>query len=86
MILTPLQKLPNNVGDLCKIIVATGFEWLPSVTPSLNKFQMKTGYDVKGLKFCIVFWPFHLLHGSIPPFVRWGMMDLGIVARVFISL
>ena len=22
MILTPLQKLPNNVGDLCKIIVA----------------------------------------------------------------
>ena len=31
MILTPLQKLPNNVGDLGKIIVATGFEWLPNV-------------------------------------------------------
>ena len=30
-ILTPLQKLPNNVGDLGKIIVATGFEWLPKV-------------------------------------------------------
>ena len=29
MILTPLQKLPNNVGDLDKIIVATGFECLP---------------------------------------------------------
>ena len=29
MILT--QKLPNNVGDLGKIIVATGFEWLPKV-------------------------------------------------------
>ena len=29
MILTPLQKLLNNVGDLGKIIVATGFEWLP---------------------------------------------------------
>ena len=29
MILTPLQKLPNNVGNLCKIIVPTGFEWLP---------------------------------------------------------
>ena len=27
MILTPLQKLPNNVEDLGKIIVATGFEW-----------------------------------------------------------
>ena len=31
MIWTPLQKLPSNVGDLCKIIVATGFEWLPKV-------------------------------------------------------
>ena len=31
MILTPLQKLPNNVGDLAKIIVATCFEWLPKV-------------------------------------------------------
>ena len=31
MILTPLQKLPNNVDNLCKIIVATGFEWLPKV-------------------------------------------------------
>ena len=25
-ILTPLQKLPKNVGDLVKVIVATGFE------------------------------------------------------------
>ena len=31
MILTPLQKLPNNVGDLGKIIVATSFERLPKV-------------------------------------------------------
>ena len=29
--LTPLQKLHSNVGDLSKIIVATGFEWLPKV-------------------------------------------------------
>ena len=28
-ILTPVQKLPNNVGKLGKIIFATGFEWLP---------------------------------------------------------
>ena len=28
---TPLQKLPNNVGNLCKIIVAQGFELLPKV-------------------------------------------------------
>ena len=26
-----LKKLPNNVGILGKIIVATGFEWLPKV-------------------------------------------------------
>ena len=31
MMLTPLQKLPNNVGDLGKIIV---FEWLPKVQNS----------------------------------------------------
>ena len=31
MIFTPSQKLPNNVGDLVKIIVAKGFELLPKV-------------------------------------------------------
>ena len=30
-IFTPLQKLPKNVGDLGKIIVANGFEKLPKV-------------------------------------------------------
>ena len=30
-ILTPLQKLPWNVGDLDKLIVAPGFEKLPKV-------------------------------------------------------
>ena len=30
-ILTPLQKLPKNVGDLGKLIVATGFQMLPKV-------------------------------------------------------
>ena len=30
-ILTPLQKLPKNVGDLGKLIVAKGFENLPKV-------------------------------------------------------
>ena len=31
IILTPLLKVPNNVGDLSKIIVATGFKRLPEV-------------------------------------------------------
>ena len=30
-ILTPLQKLPKNVGNLGKITVATGFENLPKI-------------------------------------------------------
>ena len=30
-ILTPLQKLPKNVGDLGNLIVAKGFEKLPKV-------------------------------------------------------
>ena len=29
--MTPLQKLPKNVGDLAKLIVAKGFEKLPKV-------------------------------------------------------
>ena len=36
MILTPSQKMPNNVGDLGKINIATNFEWLPKVQKSLN--------------------------------------------------
>ena len=31
MILTPSQKLPKNVGDMGKLIVVKGFEWLPKV-------------------------------------------------------
>ena len=31
MILTPIQKLPNNVGNLGKTIVVTGLEKLPEV-------------------------------------------------------
>ena len=30
-ILTPLQKVPKNVEDLVKLLVATGFEKLPKV-------------------------------------------------------
>ena len=30
-ILTPLQKLPKNAGDLGKLIVAAGVEKLPKV-------------------------------------------------------
>ena len=31
MVLTPFQKLPKNVGDMGKLIVAKGFENLPKV-------------------------------------------------------
>ena len=30
-ILTPLQKLPKNMGDLGKLIIAKGFKKLPKV-------------------------------------------------------
>ena len=36
MILAPLQKLLNNVVNLGKIFVATGFELLPKVQKSPN--------------------------------------------------
>ena len=31
LILTPLQKLPKNVGGLGKLIVAKGFKKLPKI-------------------------------------------------------
>ena len=34
MILSPLQKLPKNVRDLGKLIVAKGFKKLPKVAQS----------------------------------------------------
>ena len=45
MILTPLQKLPNNLGDLGKIIVATGFEWLPKVQKIAQSGNTDDGTD-----------------------------------------
>ena len=42
MILISLQKLPNNVVDLGKIIVATSFEWLPKVQKSSNLVTLLT--------------------------------------------
>ena len=57
MILTPLQKLPNILGDLGKIIVANSFERLPKVQKiaqsghtvgsSLAPFYSKCGQIVK---------------------------------------
>ena len=35
-ILTPLQNLPRNVGDLGKLIAANGFKMLPKVQKSPN--------------------------------------------------
>ena len=36
MILAPLQKLPKNVGDLGKLIVAKGFKKSPKVLKIAN--------------------------------------------------
>ena len=36
MILAPLQKMPKNVGDLGKLIVAKGFKKLPKVQKIAN--------------------------------------------------
>ena len=36
IILAPLEKLPKNVGDLGKLIVAKGFKKLPKVQKIAN--------------------------------------------------
>ena len=43
MILTTLEKLPNNVGNLGKIIVATGFECFPKSKKSPNLVTLSSG-------------------------------------------
>ena len=40
MILSPLQKLPKNVGDSDKIIVAKGFKNCPKSNKSPNLFTL----------------------------------------------
>ena len=49
MILTHLWKLPNNVGDLGKIIVDTGFEWLPKVQKNAQSGHTEFSETAKGL-------------------------------------
>ena len=44
-ILTPLQKMPKNVGDLGKFIVAKGFEKLPKVQKNRPIWSHCLGYS-----------------------------------------
>ena len=45
MIWTPIQKLPTNVGNLGKIIIATNFEWLPKVQNIAQSGHTPREYD-----------------------------------------
>ena len=45
--MTPLQKLPKNIGDLGNLIVAKGYNKLPKVQKSA-----KSGHTVFDLKLC----------------------------------
>ena len=44
-ILTPFQKLPENVGDLGKLIVAKGFKKLPKVQKIARSGHTDPGAD-----------------------------------------
>ena len=50
MILTPLQKLPYNVGNLGKIIVASGFEWLPKVQKIVHSGHTDHGFGSRSVE------------------------------------
>ena len=51
-ILTPLQKLPKNVRDLGKLIVAKGFKKLPKVQKSPNLVTLNLA-DINYYGTCI---------------------------------
>ena len=56
MILRPLQKLPNNVGDLGKIIVATKFECLPKKQKTPNLVTLVLDSNAVYLLFSRLVW------------------------------
>ena len=65
MILAPLLKLPKNVGDLGKFVVAKGFKKLPKVQKITNSDHTGTRtrflLDNKRLKRMVTFFPSLLL-------------------------
>ena len=52
-ILTPLQKLPKNVEDLGKLIVAQGFENLPK-SNKLPNLVILVGSDIRATGILLV--------------------------------
>ena len=51
MILAPLQKLPKNVGDLGKSIVAKGFKKSPKVQKIANSGHTDTDVETSTLLY-----------------------------------
>ena len=79
MILTPLQKLPKNVGDLGKFIVAKGFKKLPKVQkiaisdhtgPCPPVLTVSTPLLSPG---ALYFWK-EVRHGIVPPSGSWTVL------------
>ena len=54
------RKLPNNVGDLGKIIIAIGFEWLPKV----QKIAQSGHTDSDTSPQCSIIWLSNMTTGS----------------------
>ena len=69
--MAPLQKLPNNVGNLGKIIVATSFELLPKVQKSPILVTL-----VVGLSLCTN-------PPSLPPYILSDHLLWPIGRRIF---
>ena len=51
--MTPLQKLPKNVGELGKLIVAKGFEKLPQIQKSPNLVTLVTDHRLSLTTNCL---------------------------------
>ena len=69
-ILTSLQKLPENVGDLDKLIVAKGFESCPKSNKSPNLVTLSNSKNMGGLnllsnRLSRTLIPVHLLKSKV---------------------
>ena len=79
-ILTPLQKLPKNVGDLSKLIVDKGFEKLPKV-----QLIAQSGHTDCGQSLFLGFY-FSTAEASFPNDRPWTIKSEDEIEFIYLSL
>ena len=70
-ILTPLQNLPRNVGDLAKLIVAKGFKKLPKVQKIAQSGHPESNRPLRMLQ-----WPIFETHVTLRSIMSYSITTI----------